>query len=95
MSKRLAGAAVVRMATVGAVTLALAAGPPYRRRPLPLLPGSPRFGAAPTPATDVDTGAYDNASMSIEVVLAPSHSAQLKTLLADLYNPKAQATGTG
>ena len=27
--------------------------------------------------------------MSIEVVLAPSHSARLKTVLADLYNPKS------
>jgi kumamolisin len=89
VSTRLAGAAVVRMATVGVVTLALAA---VAALPSSAFALAPRFAAvrgSADPATDVDTGAYNSASMSIEVVLAPSHSARLKTLLADLYNPKS------
>ena len=61
------------------------------------LPGAasasaPRFaavhGSVPASA-DVQTGAYQSPSMSVEVVLAPSHSAQLKNLLARLYNPSS------
>jgi kumamolisin len=53
---------------------------------------APRFAAVrdSVPAsTDVQTGAYQSRSMSVEVVLAPSHAAQLKSTLAGLYNPSS------
>ena len=86
MRRRFAGAAAVRMATLGATTLVLAVAAALPSSASAL---APRFAAvrSSVPATtDVDTGAYRSASMSIEVVLAPAHGAQLKTLLADLYN---------
>lgn len=38
------------------------------------------------PSTDLDLGAMSRASMTIEVALAPSHSDDLSSLLADVYN---------
>ncbi len=86
MRRRFAGAAAVRMTTLGATTLVLAVAAAL---PSSASAVAPRFAAvrSSVPATtDVDTGAYRSASMSIEVVLAPAHGAQLKALLANLYN---------
>jgi subtilase family serine protease len=50
---------------------------------------APRFvamkGSVPA-TTDAKTGAYQSARMSVEVVLAPSHAAQLNAQLAAVYN---------
>src|ERR1700733_3094548 len=85
--KCLAGGRVVRMARLGASALALLvlAGLPSQAGAAV----SPRFAAvrdSVSPTTDVNTGAYQSASMSVEVVLAPSHGAQLQSVLADLYS---------
>jgi len=37
--------------------------------------------------SDISTGVLDRASMSVELVLAPSHRAELQTLLGALYDP--------
>jgi subtilase family serine protease len=42
-----------------------------------------------SPTRDVITGNYHSRSMTVEVVLAPSHGAQLHGLLGALYNPKS------
>ena len=87
MRKCLAGGRVVRMTRLGASTLALLVA-----AALPAQAGaavSPRFAAvrdSVSPTTDANTGAYQSASMSVEVVLAPSHGAQLQSVLADLYS---------
>ncbi|HWF73880.1 MAG TPA: S53 family peptidase [Solirubrobacteraceae bacterium] len=39
-----------------------------------------------TPTSDLVTGAYFSRSMTVEVVLAPSHEAQLHSLMGALYN---------
>lgn len=41
--------------------------------------------------TDARLGAYVSPSMSVGVALAPSHEAQLQSLLANEYNPKSKA----
>jgi subtilase family serine protease len=89
VSNRFAGPAVVRMATLGATTLVLAVAAALPSSASAL---APRFAAvrSSVPATtDANTGAYNSASMSVEVVLAPTHGAQLKTLIAGLYNPSS------
>jgi len=45
------------------------------------IPGSFR------PTTDVDMGEFSSGNMTVEVVLAPSHGAQLSDLLTGLYKP--------
>jgi subtilase family serine protease len=42
-----------------------------------------------TKTTDVSIGAFHSDNMSVEVTLAPSHEAQLQSLLASVYNPKS------
>lgn len=46
-----------------------------------------------TPTSDRAIGAYSSRSMSVEVVLAPSHGSQLQSLLVDLYTPKSPTYG--
>ncbi len=89
MRKRFAGAGVGRLATLGATTLVLAVAVALPSSASAL---APRFAAVRSSApatTDTQTGAYQSASMSVEVVLAPTHGAQLKTLLAGLYKPSS------
>jgi subtilase family serine protease len=43
--------------------------------------------ASVVPTTNAATGAFQSKSMSIEVVLAPSHRSQLQALLGRLYSP--------
>ena len=40
--------------------------------------------------TDARTGLYQSSAMSVEVVLAPQHQAQLNALLASVYTPGSQ-----
>ena len=89
MSKDFAGAAVVRMATLGATTLVLAVAVALPSSASALAPRFARVASSVPATTDTNTGAYNSASMSVEVVLAPTHGAQLKTLLAGLYNPSS------
>jgi subtilase family serine protease len=90
VSRVFAATRALRMARLGAMSfalLALAAVPAQS-----IAAQSPRFAAvrdSVSRATDVDTGAYNSGSMSIEVVLAPTHGGQLQTLLSDLYNAKS------
>jgi kumamolisin len=59
---------------------------------LPSQAGAQRFAtvrASIAPSTGLAAGAFTSASMSVDVVLAPSHGARLQKLLADLYNPKS------
>jgi subtilase family serine protease len=46
-----------------------------------------------TPTNDPSIGAYSSSSMSVEVVLAPSHESQLQRLLVGLYTPKSATYG--
>ena len=51
------------------------------------------FSAVPgsfSHTTDVDTGGFSSARMSVEVVLAPRNAAQLDSLLADVYDVKSK-----
>jgi subtilase family serine protease len=84
----LAGARVLRVARLGASTLALLLAAVLPSQAAAAV--SPRMAAlhdSVSSTSDVDTGAYHSGSMSIEVVLAPTHQAQLKSVLAELYNP--------
>jgi kumamolisin len=59
---------------------------------LPSQAAVPRFAtvrASVAPSRGLATGAFQSGSMSVQVVLAPSHGAQLQKLLADLYNPRS------
>ena len=59
---------------------------------------SSAFTALPqslSPSTDTDIGAYRSASMSVEVVLAPSHDAQLQSLLKASTPRRARTTSIG
>jgi subtilase family serine protease len=40
------------------------------------------------PTTDLDTGAFSSSRMTVEVVLAPSHQAELADLLDRVYDPQ-------
>jgi subtilase family serine protease len=88
VSKRLAGARAVRLARLGASTLALLVAAVLPSQAAAAV--SPRMAVvhdSVSSTSDVETGAYHSGSMSIEVVLAPTHQAQLKSVLAELYNP--------
>ncbi|MGD0595349.1 MAG: S53 family peptidase [Acidimicrobiales bacterium] len=76
-------AAVVAVTVLGAASLAVPAGASSVHS------SGARFSAIPgslAPSTDVSTGAFHSASMTVEVVLAPSHATQLQGLLRSLYN---------
>src|ERR1700729_191620 len=77
------------MATLGATTLVLAVAVALPSSASALAPRFARVASSVPATTDTNTGAYNSASMSVEVVLAPTHGAQLKTLLAGLYNPSS------
>jgi hypothetical protein len=47
--------------------------------------GFAAIGGQVQPTTDTDLGAFTNAHMAIEVVLAPSNASGLSNLLTDLY----------
>src|SRR5580658_2077136 len=82
-----------RAAVVGAVVLGAAS------LAAPAVASSPHasgeyFGTIPDSlrtTTDVSTGAFHSSAMSVEVVLAPSHEAQLQALLERLYNPRSRS----
>ena len=80
MKRRSARLAVVGLAAAGAMGLltgpALATGGAKPSGTLTAIPGSL------TPTRDAITGTYSSASMSVEVVLAPGHQADLQKLLA-------------
>jgi subtilase family serine protease len=85
--KRSLMALVGRMTGLGATTLliAVAAASPAQAGAV-----SPRFATVRSsvlPTTNVATGEFKSAAMSIEVVLAPSHEAQLQALLERVYSP--------
>jgi len=86
----LAGARVVRLARLGASILALLVAAVLPSQAAAAV--SPRMAVvhdSVSSTSDVDTGAYHSGSMSIEVVLAPTHQAQLKSVLAALYDAKS------
>ena len=89
MSKRSSTAVVGPKPSLGAaaVILALAVALPAQAGA-----ASSRFAtvrASVVPTTNAATGAFQSRSMSIEVVLAPSHESQLKALLGRLYSPSS------
>jgi subtilase family serine protease len=94
VGKSVTGAVAVRVSTLGAVLVAIAA------LALPASADAGTRGAGtstftPLPAsvsrtTDAAAGAFRSPAVSIEVVLAPSHAAQLHTLLAGLYSPTSR-----
>jgi subtilase family serine protease len=54
------------------------------------------FAAVPgsvVATTDASIGSYSSGAMSIEVALAPSHAAQLQTMLSSVYNSKSASYG--
>ncbi|HTX10274.1 MAG TPA: S53 family serine peptidase [Solirubrobacteraceae bacterium] len=90
MRRYLAGARVVRLARLGASILALLVAAVLPSQAAAAV--SPRMAVvhdSVSSTSDVDTGAYHSGSMSIEVVLAPTHQAQLKSVLAALYDAKS------
>ena len=90
MSSLLAGTRGVRMARRGASVLALLVAGALPAQAVAAQ--SPRFVRVPDSASSATAGtgsAYQSGSMSIEVVLAPSHGAQLQSMLADLYSPNS------
>ncbi len=93
MSRRSVTAVVGPMASLGVtvVTLAVAAALPAQAGA-----ATPRFAtvhASVVPTANVATGAFQSAAMSVEVVLAPSHEAQLQALLGRLYDKASASYG--
>jgi subtilase family serine protease len=81
-------AVVAASALAGAEAVAAASG----AESAPASAAGNGFDAIPgsfTPTTDVDTGEFSSAKMTVEVVLAPGNESQLSDLLANLYNPNS------